>query len=167
MFNQSSFNPKASAYQTRSRSSLNSLTPIEEAHEADAFTQTSDLTSDTANLLFDRRSLIPEFAFATIDYDSMPATQYKDAFTSPNTFHEAWNHSCPWQQKKWRLAVTKEVGKMNTLKVWELVKRASIPADRKCIKRKWIFEIKRDGTFKARLVACGYSQVPGVDFQES
>jgi Reverse transcriptase (RNA-dependent DNA polymerase) len=36
-----------------------------------------------------------------------------------------------------------------------------------CIKYKWVFDIKRDGTFRARLVACGYSQVPGVDFQES
>jgi Reverse transcriptase (RNA-dependent DNA polymerase) len=31
----------------------------------------------------------------------------------------------------------------------------------------WIFKIKRNGIFRARLVACGYSQVPGIDFQES
>jgi hypothetical protein len=36
-----------------------------------------------------------------------------------------------------------------------------------CIKYKWLFDIKRDGTFHARLVACRYSQVPGVDFKES
>jgi hypothetical protein len=36
-----------------------------------------------------------------------------------------------------------------------------------CIENKWVFKIKRNGIFHARLVACGYSQVPGVDFQES
>jgi Reverse transcriptase (RNA-dependent DNA polymerase) len=38
---------------------------------------------------------------------------------------------------------------------------------RVCIKFRWVFEIKRDGTFRARLVACGYLQKPGVSFQES
>jgi hypothetical protein len=31
---------------------------------------------------------------------------------------------------------------------------------------KWIFEIKRNGIVCSRLVACGYSQIPGVDFTE-
>jgi hypothetical protein len=29
-----------------------------------------------------------------------------------------------------------------------------------------VFDIKRDGTFKTLLVACGYSQIPGVDFTD-
>jgi hypothetical protein len=36
-----------------------------------------------------------------------------------------------------------------------------------CIKYKCVLDIKCDGTFCARLVACRYSQVPGLDFQES
>ncbi len=36
-----------------------------------------------------------------------------------------------------------------------------------CVKSKWVFDIKRNGTFKVRLLACGYKQVPGVDFTDS
>ena len=38
--------------------------------------------------------------------------------------------------------------------------------DRKLIRRKWVFKIKSDGTYRARLVALGYSQVPGADFTD-
>jgi Reverse transcriptase (RNA-dependent DNA polymerase) len=55
--------------------------------------------------------------------------------------------------------------KMN--KVWTKIKRSQMQPGRVCIQYKWVFDIKRDGTFRARLVACRYSQVPGVDFQEA
>jgi hypothetical protein len=52
---------------------------------------------------------------------------------------------------------------------WELVQ---LPAGRKAIGSKWVFKIKRnaDGSvdrYKARLVAQGFSQRPGVDFTET
>ena len=41
-----------------------------------------------------------------------------------------------------------------------------MPQGKRCVKNKWVFKIKSVGVFRARLVACGYSQIPGVDFQE-
>jgi Reverse transcriptase (RNA-dependent DNA polymerase) len=51
--------------------------------------------------------------------------------------------------------------------VWEVNKKEDIPKDRRTIKCKWIFQVKQNGVFQARLVACGYSQIPEIDFNES
>jgi hypothetical protein len=53
---------------------------------------------------------------------------------------------------------------MNTRKVWKNIKRSTMPKGRCYVKHKWVFKIKRSGAFHMRLVACGYSQIPGVDF---
>jgi hypothetical protein len=113
--------------------------------------------------------LLPDLCMVTSDkpdYEKLNPSLYKDMFENPKTFDEAWNHPDPFQRKKWREAILKEFSKMNQNRVWRKVKRSSMPANKRCVKHKWVFEIKRDGTFRARLVACGYSQVAGVDFQE-
>ena len=50
--------------------------------------------------------------------------------------------------------------------VWRKADRAKIPKNRRLIGNKWVFKIKRDGTYRARLVALGYSQIPGVDYTD-
>ena len=42
-----------------------------------------------------------------------------------------------------------------------------IPENRRLIGNKWVFKINRDGTYRARLVALGYSQIPGVDYTDN
>jgi hypothetical protein len=123
----------------------------------------------------------PDYALLVLEYEQMPEmgketnmralrdplpSQWKDVFDSPQTYDEAWNHPDPWQREKWREAIRLEFKKMNDHKVWKKVPRLSMPPQRRCVKCKWIFEIKRNGTFCSRLVACGYSQTPGVDFTE-
>ena len=52
-------------------------------------------------------------------------------------------------------------------KVWHRTNKRNILSNHQCIKCKWVFKIKRNGVFCARLVACGYSQISGVDFSEN
>ena len=98
--------------------------------------------------------------------EKVPLEKRKDVFKSPRTYEEAWNHPCPFQRKLWREAITKELKKMKDHNVWKKVLRSTMAQDRRCVKCRWLFEIKRNGVFRARLVACGYSQVPGQDFNE-
>ena len=51
--------------------------------------------------------------------------------------------------------------------VWRKTDRKRIPNNRRLIGNKWVFKIKRDGTYRARLVALGYSQIPGVDYTDN
>ena len=85
----------------------------------------------------------------------------------PHTFNEAWNHPDMEQRKKWRDAIRKEFRDMINRGVWRYRKRATIESDQKLIGNKWVFKIKKNGVFRARLVALGYSQIPGVDFTDN
>ena len=51
--------------------------------------------------------------------------------------------------------------------VWRKIDKVKIPENRRLIGNKWVFKIKRDGTYRARLVALGYSQIPGVGYTDN
>nr|GEX83954.1 retrovirus-related Pol polyprotein from transposon TNT 1-94 [Tanacetum cinerariifolium] len=91
---------------------------------------------------------------------------YYDAFLTsvePKTYKEALTQSC------WIEAVQEELNEFERLKVWELVPR---PYQVMVITLKWIYRVKLDELggilkSKARLVARGYRQEEGIDFEES
>nr|GFA85354.1 hypothetical protein [Tanacetum cinerariifolium] len=69
----------------------------------------------------------------------------------------------------WVSAMQKELDQFSRLKVWRLVPR---PEGKSVIKTKWIFKNKKDESSlvirnKARLVAIGYSQQEGIDYDET
>nr|GEZ22762.1 hypothetical protein [Tanacetum cinerariifolium] len=69
----------------------------------------------------------------------------------------------------WVSAMQEELDQFTRLKVWRLVPR---PEGKSIIKTKWIFKNKKDESGfvirnKARLVAVGYSQQEGIDYDET
>ena len=121
-------------------------------------------------------TFLPDFAFTaammttTMKPSEVPTNKPDDEPTEsikePTKFREAWDHEDPQQRLKWRDAIRKELRDMTNRGVFRKVKRATMPQGKRCVKNKWVFKVKRNGVFRARLVACGYSQIPGVDFQE-
>ena len=87
--------------------------------------------------------------------------------TEPKTFQEALHYPVESERNSWRAAIRKEIRSMIEKEVWRKTDRKKIPNNRRLIGNKWVFKIKRDGTYRARLVALGYSQIPGVDYTDN
>ena len=83
----------------------------------------------------------------------------------PRLAEEALN--CP-ESDKWFSAMKSEIDSIHHNNVWTLVERKN---NYKVINSKWIFRKKIDAdksiSYKARLVAQGFSQRPGIDYSET
>ena len=84
--------------------------------------------------------------------------------TEPKSFQEAWQSPVEEERNNWQVAIRKEIKSMINKGVWRRIDKVKIPENRRSIGNKLVFKIKRDGTYRARLVALGYSQIPGVDY---
>nr|GEV66932.1 hypothetical protein [Tanacetum cinerariifolium] len=85
------------------------------------------------------------------------------------SFIEPANMSEALRDADWVSAMQEELDQFPRLKVWRLVPR---PKGKSVIKTKWIFKNKKDKSSlviqnKARLVAVGYSQQEGIDYDET
>lgn len=87
-------------------------------------------------------------------------------FDEPRTFEEAIKS--PYKTK-WIEAMKEEMEALKKNSTWDLVE---LPAGRKPITNKWIYRIKRNAKgeidrFRARLVARGFNQQKGIDYDET
>ena len=76
---------------------------------------------------------------------------YQDAMTSPD-------------KDKWLAASQEEYKGLIEMGVWKLV---DCPSNHKTIKCRWTYVLESDGRYKARLVTKGYTQIQGIDYQET
>lgn len=89
---------------------------------------------------------------AALDQDEEP-NPYRDAIVAQDA-------------DDWKIAIDKEYVSLIENNTWELI---TPPPGHSVIKSRWTFKIKpatrtREKIFKARFVAKGFSQVPGVDY---
>ena len=73
------------------------------------------------------------------------------------------------QDPKWHEAMIEELEALRKNKTWVLT---TLPAGKKAVSCKWIFTVKQNPEgkverYKARLVARGYSQTYGIDYDET
>ena len=85
------------------------------------------------------------------------------AGVEPENYEEAIKHEF------WKKAMEEEIVMIKKNNTWELV---AIPREREVVRLKWIYKIKfnQEGDIqkhKARLVARGFTQKPGIDFYET
>ena len=86
-------------------------------------------------------------------------------FYEPNTYKQAMKSP---DAALWQEAAEEEINSLNANGTWDIV---PLPEDRKAIGSRWVFKVKRnaDGSverYKARVVAKGCSQRPGLDYIE-
>jgi hypothetical protein len=137
-------------------------------------------TSIIQTLLLQRMIALDELR----DEPSLPTTQYicnkvslneqpplTNVFASgvaiPTTFAGAVND--PVYGSNWLEAARKEMESIRSRSTYIVM---ALPTDRKAIDCKWVFAVKADANgciekFKARLVVKGFSQRPGLDYDET
>ncbi|KAJ3576496.1 hypothetical protein NP233_g369 [Leucocoprinus birnbaumii] len=70
------------------------------------------------------------------------------------------------ERDKWLKACLEELEALKKHNVFTLVPRSALPKGCRPIGNRWVFNVKSDGRYRSRLVAQGFSQVHGVDYDE-
>lgn len=84
----------------------------------------------------------------------------------PQSVVEALNSP---QASQWKSAMQEELDSLESRNTWQL---SELPKDKKCIGCRWVFKLKTNAEgkvarYKARLVAQGFSQTKGIDYEKT
>lgn len=95
-----------------------------------------------------------------MDDTAIPLPTPKQAF---KTYAQAMKQDA----SNWTPAVHKEINAVTRNGTLIRIDSSAIPHGRRILNLLWVFKVKRDGTFKARLCVQGSRQQPGVDYDQS
>ena len=114
------------------------------------------------------RKQTEQFGYSNLGVPNRAATKYSSYLVEAEdvlTYSQAVKSK---DEEKWRVAIQKEMDSLAENETWELV---PLPHGRKAVGCKWVFKIKTtpkgEERYKARLVAKGYSQIEGIDYEET
>ena len=102
------------------------------------------------------RSKLAMLASSASEQPTKEPRTAKEALTGPD-------------KEKWMISMEAEIANIESKGAW---KGARLPRGQKLVGSKWVFKIKEDAEgnvtkYKSRVVAQGYSQCPGVDYEET
>ncbi|XP_035215334.1 uncharacterized mitochondrial protein AtMg00820-like [Stegodyphus dumicola] len=70
------------------------------------------------------------------------------------------------EEELWKRAMDEEMKSMEVNDVWDL-QSLPPPPDKRAISYKWVLRKKRNGTYRARLVARGFMKKEGIDYTDT
>ncbi|GKA13577.1 retrovirus-related pol polyprotein from transposon TNT 1-94 [Tanacetum coccineum] len=104
-----------------------------------------------------------------INYKNIYSPKYRHLFNTINNTVEQQSYTQAIKDVRWVDAMSKEMQALEANNTWTI---ASLPPNKTLIGSKWVFRIKcnSDGSierFKGRLVAKGFNQNKGIDYNET
>ena len=100
-----------------------------------------------------------EFAYAASN-TQLHSHSPQGTVTVPESYQQAMKLP---EAELWKEPAQKEIESLQDLKVYTLLPKSNVPKGQNVIGSKWVFKVKTDNTYKARLVAQGWNQVHGRD----
>jgi transposase InsO family protein len=111
---------------------------------------------------------IPSSSAVAISLSAVESVIKANQIFEPETYTEAMQCA---DAEEWKDSIQTEVNTLLANNTFTVVDRNTVPEGRRIVKSKWVFKVKKDsqGNFlsrKTRLVAKGFTQIPGVDYFE-
>lgn len=139
--------------------------------QPDQTNQVTDIANEQAPIVRERRQTRPpqrfdEYLLYNPDEDLIETFNVQIEDENPLTYKQAISSE---HASSWKIAMDDEFQALTDNCTWDLV---PAPPGRKIIGGKWVYKVKHGANgeiekYKARYVAKGFNQIPGLDFTET